>query len=376
MSNDEQFAESLRTQVTRVAPTISVDVTRVVPAARRRRAARVGGVTVALGLALGGGALAAATLEPTALPGGATTTAVEPSPSPSGPPVTSSAGDRLTDASDNLPQGAVVPPAGWREATYLHVVTRSEATKQGEEVEGYTPLGIERWYGDGVSFDLRSYGPALLDSPGYLGLEGEEPVTFTWADVAALPTEPEALHTALLDRLESTGVAEDAALLNTAHLITDAPAPPAVRAAAWELLTSMSDVEVERDVQDSEGRPGTAATFEVFDRTTTVIYDEERDVPLESEDSIGKGQLLRVFLEVEFGPLPDAVADGAIEVPDLTAMTREDAEVACLQEHLACTFEEAGSETAPEGTVISSDPQAGALVSWGAPVTILLSSGS
>jgi hypothetical protein len=49
MNNDEQFAQSLRTQVTRVAPQIDVDVTHVVPAARRRRAARVGGVTLAMG---------------------------------------------------------------------------------------------------------------------------------------------------------------------------------------------------------------------------------------------------------------------------------------------------------------------------------------
>lgn len=112
MNDDEQFAQSLRTQATRVAPQIDVDVTRVVPAARRRRAARVGGVTLAMGLALGGGAWAATTMEPpgTALPGGSMAMAVEPSPEPSGPPVTSSEGDRLTDAPDNLPGGPVVPP--------------------------------------------------------------------------------------------------------------------------------------------------------------------------------------------------------------------------------------------------------------------------
>jgi hypothetical protein len=378
MNTDEQFAQSLRAQVTRVAPQIDVDVTHVVPAARRRRVARVGGVTLAMGLVLGGGAWAATTLEApgTALPGGSTAMAVEPSPEPSGPPVTSSAGNGLSDASDNIPEGPIAPPEGWRDATYFHVVTRGETTKQGEEVEDDTPHGIERWYGDGVSFQLLSYGPALFDASGYLGLEGAEPVSFTWSELAALPTDPDALHVALLEKLEPTGVAEDAALDNTARLVTDAPAPPAVRAAAWELLTSMPTVEVEQNVQDSEGRPGTAATFELWDRTTTVIYDEEEDVPLEWEESIGKIHSLQVFLTTEFTSLPDEVADGAIEIPDFTAMTREDAEVACLEKHLACTFEDTKSDTVPEGTVISSDPEAGALVTWGAPVTVLVSTGS
>jgi hypothetical protein len=373
MNDDEQFAQSLRTQVTRVAPQIDVDVTHVVPAARRRRAARVGGVTLAMGLALGGGAWAATTLEApgTALPGGSTTTAVEPSPEPSGPPVTSSAGDRLMEESGNLPEDPILPPEGWRDATYFHVVTRGEVTKQGEEVEGYTPLGIERWYGDGVSFQLTAHGPELLDIRGYITFEGAEPISFTWAELADLPTEPNALHQALLTKLEPMDMGEDGALDATARLITDSPAPAAVRAAAWDLLTTLPGVEVEQ-----EDRPGTTATFAVFDRSWTITYDEDRDVPLRTEKSIGKMHEVDLYVTTEFTDLPDEVADSAIEIPDFTAMTREDAEVACLQQHLACTFEDTESDTVPEGTVISSDPEAGALVTWGAPVTVLLSTGS
>lgn len=375
MNTDEQFAEGLRTRVDRVAPRIDVDVTSVVPAARRRRATRVGGLTLAMGLALGGGAWAATTLESPALPGGTTTMAVEPSPSPTGPPVTSSQGDRLTEEGEPV-DNPVLPPEGWRDATYFHVVIRAESSKVGEEDDGREPLGIERWYGDGVGFELTATGPALRHTPSYLNLEGSEPVSFSWQEVASLPTEPTALHDALLDTFEPTGMAEDAALNSTVRLLTEAPAPPPVRAAAWDLLTSLAAVEVEQDVQDSEGRTGTAATLELWDRTTTVIYDEERNVPLESEEAIGTMRTLRVFLATEFTPLPDEVADSAIEVPDFTAMTREDAEVACLQEHLACTFQDTESETVPAGTIISSDPRAGALVTWGAPVSLLLSTGS
>ena len=375
MNNDEQFAASLRTQVTRVAPKIDVDVTRVVPAARRRRAARVGGLTLAMGLALGGGAWAATTLESPALPGGTTTMQVEPSPSPTGPPGTSSEGDRLTDEGEPV-EYPIVPPDGWREATYFHVVTRGSVTKQGEEVEDDSPLGIERWYGDGVSFELTGYGPKLRAPHSYLGVEGAEPISFAWADVAELPTEPGALHDALLDTFEPTGVPDDAVLSNLASLVTDTPAPPAVRAAGWDLLKTLPDVEVEQGVRDSEGRLGTAATFVVFDRSWTVIYDEARNRPLEAESTIGKIHEVDVFLTTEFVPLPEEVADSAIEIPDFTAMTREDAEVACLEKHLACTFEDTESDTVPEGTVISSDPEAGALVTWGAPITILVSTGS
>ena len=105
-----------------------------------------------------------------------------------------------------------------------------------------------------------------------------------------------------------------------------------------------------------------------------MIYDEERNLPLERQDTSSSGT--DIYLTTEFTDLPDEIADGIPEVPDFTGMTREDAEVACLAKHLACTFEDTESDTVPAGTIISSDPQAGALVSWGAPVTLLLSTGS
>lgn len=381
MNDDEQFAQSLRTQVTRIAPQIDVDVTHVVPAARRRRAARVGGVTLAMGLALGGGAWAATTLEApgAALPGGSTTMAVEPSPAPSGPPVTSSEGDRLISGYDAVSEGPFVPPTDWRDATYFHVVIRGAVYKQGEEDPDDVERGVERWFGDGVSFELTTHGPMLLDYNTYLNFEGPDSLGYTWAELAELPTEPEALHDTLLDDFDDfgePGESEEVLLNVAARLITEAPSPPELRRAAWELLSSLPGVDVEQDVRDSENRPGTAATFVTLDKTWTVIYDEEGNRPLESEYTIGKIHSIEAFLTTEFVPLPEEVADSAIEIPDFTAMTREDAEVACLQEHLACTFEDTESDTVPAGAIISSDPEAGALVTWGAPVTVLLSTGS
>lgn len=378
MSTDEQFAEGLRTQVTRVAPKIDVDVTGVVPAARRRRAGQVGGLTLTMGLVLAGGAWAATTLEApgTALPGGSMTIAASTSPSPSGPPVTSGAGDELTSEPSNPVPGAVVPPEGWRDATYLHVVTRHDTTKQGEKTDPAL-FGIERWYGDGVSFELTAGGPALLDVSTYLNLGHDETnVSFTWAELAELPTEPAALEEALRTAYVPTGEGEEAVLYATAGLISDAPSSPELRAAAWELLKTLPGVEVQQGVRDTADRLGTAATFMVFDATWTHIYDEERDVPLETEESMGKIHSVDTFVTTERTSLPEEVADSAIEVPDFTAMTVEDAGVACQETHLTCVFEDTESDTAPEGTVISSDPAAGALVTWGAPVTLLLSTGS
>jgi hypothetical protein len=377
MNNDEQFAANLRTQVSQVAPKIDVDVARVVPAARRRRAARVGGVTLAMGLALGGGAWVATTLEApgTALPGGSMTIAASPSPSPSGPPVTSGAGDELTNEPSNPVEDATVPPEGWRDATYLHVVTRHDTTKQGEETNPAL-FGIERWYGDGVSFELTANGPALLNVPTYLNLGHDETnVSFTWAELAELPTEPAALEEALRTAYEPTGQGEEAVLYAASGLVSAAPSSPELRAAAWELLKTLPGVEVQQGARDTADRLGTAATFMLFDATWTYIYDEEQDVPLETEESMGKIHSVDTFVTTEFTPLPDEVTDSAIEVPDFTAMTVEDAGVACQQAHLTCVFEDTESDTVPAGTIISSDPEAGALVSWGATVTLQLSTG-
>jgi hypothetical protein len=379
MNDDEQFAASLRTQAAQVAPKIDVDVTRVVPAARRRRAARVGGVTLALGLTLGGGAWAATTmgLPGTALPGGSTTMTVEPSPEPSGPPVTSSEGDPLIELPSYPAMEPVVPPEGWRDATYFHVVTRGTPSQAGGDSGPEAPLGSElgseSWYGNGVSFELTASGPALVHIGDHINLEGHT-ISYTWADMAALPTDPELLHDDLLGRY-FTPEREESVRDAAARLATQAPASPELRAAAWELLTSLDGVDVEQDVRDSENRRGTAATYQYGDedRMRTVVYDVERNVPLETQDTKHGTD---IYLRTEFTDLPDEIADSIPEIPDFTGMTREDAEVACLAEHLACTFEDTESDTVPEGTIISSDPEAGALVSWGAPVTLQLSTGS
>lgn len=382
MNDEEQFAENLRAQVTRVAPRIDVDVAGVVPAARRHRAVRAGGVGLALALTLGGGAWAATTLEAgTVLPGGSTTMTVEPSPSPTGPPRTSSEGDPLPELPTYPPMGPVVPPEGWRDATYFHVVTRGAPGQAGAGSGSAAPLGsalgTESWYGDGVSFELTAHGPALMHLGDHINIEGHTR-SYSWAEMAALPTEPDALRDALLGNYDDVDAPSSYGMEQlrdvAARLATQAPASPELRAAAWELLTDLDGVEVDQDVRDSEDRRGTAATYSYGDddRTRTVIFDETRNLPLETRDTKHGTD---IYLTTELTGLPDEVADSVIEIPDLTAMTREDVEVVCLRTHLACSFEEQGSDTVPEGTVVSSDPARGALVTWGAPVTILLSTG-
>ena len=376
MNNDERFAANLRTQAARVAPKIDVDLTRVVPAARRRRAARVGGVTLAMGLVLAGGAWAATSAtSPSALPGGSTTMA--PSPKPSGQPVTSSEDDPLTELPTYPAMEPVVPPDGWRDATYFHVVTRGLPSQRdgesGPEAPLGSDLGSESWYGNGVSFELTANGPELIAIGDQINLEGHN-VSYTWADMEALPTDPEPLQDALRSRYP-TPEREESVRDAAARLATQAPASPELRAAAWELLTTLPDVDVEQDALDSEKRRGTAATYQYgdSDRVRTVLYDEAQNLPLETQDT---KHGTNIYLQTEFTDLPNEIADSIPEIPDLTGMTYEDAVVACQQAHLACTFEDTTSDTAPEGTVVSSDPRTGALVRWGTPVTIQLSTGS
>jgi hypothetical protein len=312
-----------------------------------------------------------------ALPGGSTTMEAEPSPEPSGPPVTSSEGDPLTELPTYPAMEPVVPPEGWRDAPYFHVVTRGTPSQTGGESGPEAPmgnnLGSESWYGNGVSFELTASGPALVDIGDHINLEGHT-ISYTWADMAALPTDPELLHDDLLGRY-LTPEREESVRDAAARLATQAPASPELRAAAWELLTSLDGVDVEQDVRDSENRRGTAATYQYGDddRMRTVIYDVERNLPLETQDTKHGTD---IYLTTEFTDLPEEIADSIPEIPDFTGMTREDAEVACLAKHLACTFEDTASDTVPAGTIISSDPEAGALVTWGAPVTLLLSTGS
>jgi hypothetical protein len=272
----------------------------------------------------------------------------------------------------------VIPPEGWRDATYFHVVTRGLPSQTGGESGPEAPLGSklgsESWYGNGVSFELTASGPALMDLGDRINLEGHS-LSYTWAEMTALPADPELLHDDLLVARYFPAEREEAVRDFAARLATQAPASPDLRAAAWELLTSLGGVEVTQDVRDSENRRGTAATYQYGDddRMRTVIYDEERNLPLETQDTKHGTD---TYLTTEFTDLPDEIADSILEIPDFTAMTREDAEVACLEKHLACSFEDTASDTVPEGTIISSDPQAGALVSWGAAVTIQLSTGS
>jgi hypothetical protein len=89
-----------------------------------------------------------------------------------------------------------------------------EGGKEGEEPEGPAQWGSERWYGDGVAFENTAYGPALIDVSTYLDLghTSDTNVSFTWAELAELPTEPAALHDTLLDAYEPTGQDEEAVL--------------------------------------------------------------------------------------------------------------------------------------------------------------------
>lgn len=88
MSTDDEFTARLRARVERIAPDLAVDTTRVIPGARRRRAAVWATGGLALVLATGGVSWAAASLDTTPPPpvAPATGTATEPTAVPTTPP--------------------------------------------------------------------------------------------------------------------------------------------------------------------------------------------------------------------------------------------------------------------------------------------------
>jgi hypothetical protein len=86
----------------------------------------------------------------------------------------------------------------------------------------------------------------------------------TLQDVLRLPTTPEALRARLLKEkaVRAPDATDESALAQMASgLLSDTPAPPKVRAAAFRLLASLDGATVKQGVSDLVGRKGTAVAF-------------------------------------------------------------------------------------------------------------------
>jgi hypothetical protein len=93
-------------------------------------------------------------------------------------------------------------------------------------------------------------------------LLGGNPVSLS--ELAALPTDPAALKTWLLNRLHQLGNQEpdDYSLFwNGKSLVMDLPVTPAVRAAAYRMMADLTGVTLLGEVTDQRGRSGMAVAY-------------------------------------------------------------------------------------------------------------------
>lgn len=271
-TTSDRYGRDLRSHAVGIAPQITVDTSNVFAIARRRRAAHVGSLALVAGLVLGGGGWAVAE-QPWAasqevMPGG-----------PSGAPTSDGA-----DAGQATP----IPAEGFAQAAYWHVVSENRVPTA---VGG--PLELERneyWFGNdrpGKRLSRHEDGTSATQD-----LPEEIVFTLSWSEIYALPTDPEQLDAFLRGRYHRVGtwpVTEDAYVwLSGVDLLMYSPASPAVRDAAWDVLSGLPGARAIGEVEDSRGRRGVGLTFvddaddegmRRFDER--LIYDPDLQMPLE-----------------------------------------------------------------------------------------------
>lgn len=386
MSTDEQFARALREHAAALTPQVTVRTDGVVPAARRRRAAQVGVLTLVTGLVLGGGGAFAGAgwaagpevgpaglEEPTAAPA-----VSPPAPSPSADP-------------------------GWPDAPYWHLVYTS--TLQSQDTDSGA-IEVETWIGHTApSIEVHSEGmPGASSSPpgtfASLLVDGVE-TELDWDDVYALPTDPAALERVLragvfpddvTDPVGRKGPADLQVWNSARRLLLWAPSPPALRDALWQVLVGLPGVTVQEGAADSLGRPGVAATLDLGNEASvqSIVYDPEARQGLEQVKGAGAAARLSTFLEqgpadavpadvaervlqVEAGS-DSAVPAGEVLVPDLVGMQATDASRSLAELGLAANLVPVPGTGLPMG-VVAHVAQAGQAVRVGAVVELQVSTG-
>lgn len=168
---------------------------------------------------------------------------------------------------------------------------------------------VEQWqaanpadpsWSSSVRFSGGVYRPDVekAEFTGY-GWEAE----FSAAEVAALPTEPEALKAALTAKNKQLSAdlprLEMYLFKATAGLLARAPQSPAQRAAGYRLLASLPGVELAGTATDSEGRTGVLLRYQppevagrhksLLTETDEVIVDQQtyQVLAVNSDEKIG-----------------------------------------------------------------------------------------
>ncbi|WTP83684.1 CU044_5270 family protein [Streptomyces sp. NBC_00178] len=162
-----------------------------------------------------------------------------------------------------------------------------------------------------------------LGGGGTAVLDGGTPTTAgagntPYAQVAALPTDPEVLLKKIYAVTEGSAPGRDAAAFDwVGETIGEAIVPPEVEAAIWLAAGKIPGVQVVHDAVDAAGRHGEALAFEslgerseyIFDRATHT-YLGERSYLVKAGDAGKAGQLTGITAVLDRG-----VADKTGQVP-------------------------------------------------------------
>ncbi|MFP3713127.1 hypothetical protein [Puerhibacterium sp. TATVAM-FAB25] len=267
---DEDFGRELRELADAVVPRIDVRTARVVPAARRRRARRRA--------ATGVGALTAVVV--------AAGWTVQAQPWAPGPEQTAV----LQVASSPTPS----PPteAGWPDAPYWYVRSEIASTSSSGDLDvvvsehwyGHTEPGL--WFEDGDTSAPTASGPAAW---GRFMVDGADTL-IGWDELYELPTDPDRLEQILRDSVEegrSVGTPDDKVAEMALELLDASPAPPALRDAAWHVITGLPGTTVLEEATDAAGRTGVGATRTVEGTTYRLVYDADEHRLLERANVAG-----------------------------------------------------------------------------------------
>ena len=303
MGHDEDFARTLRHRLDSVAPIIDVQTARVVPRARRRRAAGRGMATLALaGVVAGGGWAAQAMPWNGSEPTGPAMTDVADAPAPSAEPTQTADPERGVAPSEPAAVEGDVP-AGW----YWYVRTQYAGPK-GERV---TEQWMSRELPGLVVYDGDLTTPTAVGPRNVVGrfmIDGE------WVDMlrdpALLPTDPaglEAVFRASVEPDRRNGTPDDKVFGMVHDLLLQGGLIPAdLRKAAWTVAAGLPSA-VTSSGADRTGRPG-----EIME------YTEDGSVARYVRDP-GTGLLLEIgAVLMEQRAVPDVPVQPTLEMSGCT----------------------------------------------------------
>lgn len=290
MTTDDDFARDLRARLDAAVPLLTVRTDRVLPRARRRRAATrsaqvtgaVGALAVVTVAAVSGWSGDGLPWQQPAAP--AVTASLDPTPAPAETPtvpapVPEATATTLPDAGTTPAPGTIADAQGH---TYWYVRVDSTGPAGPESRESWYSLtrpGIAIQDGDPSA--TLAFGPTTVI--GYFKIDGV--VHEMLDDASLLPTDPAALRTVLEDSVQPdhrSGSDEEKIFGMIKDLLTFNPGllPHDLRTAAAQVASGLSGVTTTSGA-DSTGRPGEVLDFDWANSSGQLVLDAATGLVLE-----------------------------------------------------------------------------------------------